>query len=55
MLLASFSDFILESVGGVGLALSFCFLMALKSLAKNSQLKKAAGAKVLGMIINWMK
>jgi hypothetical protein len=55
MLLGSFSDFILQSIGGMGIALSLCFLLALKSLAKNSEVKKAAGAKVLGMIVKWMR
>jgi hypothetical protein len=55
MLLASFSDFVLESIGGMGITAAVCVILTLKFLAKNTQVKKAAGAKVLGMIVKWMR
>jgi hypothetical protein len=55
MLLATFQDLMGQAfVVIVGCVCVYGWLIN-KFLAKNPGVKKAAGAKVLGMIVNWLK
>jgi hypothetical protein len=55
MLLASFENFVLRSVGIVMVCVAFYGWLISKVLAKNPGVKKAAGAKVISVIANWLK
>ena len=55
MLLATFQDLVGQGFLMVVVAVCVYGWMNQKFLAKNSEVKKAAGAKVVGMILKWLK
>jgi hypothetical protein len=55
MLVATFQDLVGQGFLMVVVAVCVYGWLIQKFLAKNSEVKKAAGAKVVGMILKWLK
>jgi hypothetical protein len=55
MLLASFEEFVGRSLLMMIVVVGFYGWLCQKFLAKNPGVKKAAGAKVISVIANWLK